>query len=156
MTKTLQQRQTFIDNKRARHEYFVLDSYESGIELKGTEVKSLRAGKANLTDAYARIKNGEVILVGLHISPYDHGNINNHDPLRTRKCLLHKREISKIKSSIEKDGFTLVPLKIYFNNSGKAKIELGICKGKQLHDKRESIKERDTKREMNRAMREKN
>lgn len=156
MAKTEETRQTFIDNRRARHEYYVLDSYEAGIELKGTEVKSLRAGKANLTDAYARIKNEEVVLIGLHISPYEHGNINNHDPLRTRKCLLHKREIFKIKSAIEKDGFTLVPMKIFFTVKGKAKVELGVCKGKQLHDKRESIKERDTQREMNRAMREKN
>ncbi len=156
MAKSEETRQTFIDNRRARHEYYVLDSYEAGIELKGTEVKSLRAGKANLTDAYARIKNEEVILIGLHISPYEHGNINNHDPLRTRKCLLHKREIFKIKSAIEKDGFTLVPMKIFFTVKGKAKVELGVCKGKQLHDKRESIKERDTQREMNRAMREKN
>lgn len=148
-------RQTFIENRRAFHEYHVIDTYEAGIELKGTEVKSLRGGKANLTDAYARIKDGEVILIGLHISPYDHGNINNHDPIRTRKCLLHKREILKIKSAIEKDGFTLIPLKIYFNEKGKAKMQLGICKGKQLHDKRESIKERETKRELDRAKREK-
>lgn len=152
---TTESRQTYIENRRAYHDYHVHETYEAGIELKGTEVKSLRAGKANLTDAYARIKNGEVLLIGLHISPYDFGNIYNHDPVRTRTCLLHKKEILKIKSAIEKDGFTLIPLKIYFTDKGKAKILLGICKGKQLHDKRQTMKERDTKRELDRARREK-
>lgn len=147
MTET---RQTFIDNRKARFEYTIHDSYEAGMVLTGTEVKSLRAGKANLTDAYARIKDEEIILIGLHISPFDQGSYNNHDPIRTRKCLLHKREIIKIKTSIEREGFTLIPLKIYFTQKGLAKIELGICKGKKTHDKRESIKERETKRELNR------
>ncbi|MBN8704706.1 MAG: SsrA-binding protein SmpB [Bacteroidetes bacterium] len=148
-------RPVHIDNRRARHEYSIEDTLEAGLVLQGTEVKSLRDGKANLSDAYARIINGEVFIIGMHVSIYEMGSYSNHDPLRSRKCLLHSKEITKIKSKIEKEGFTLVPLKIYFNSKGIAKVELGICKGKKLHDKRDDIKDREVKRELDRARREK-
>lgn len=138
-----------ISNRRARFEYEILDSYEAGIVLKGSEVKSLRAGKANLQDSYAVVKNGEVWLLNMHISPYEQANQFNHDPIRTRKLLLNKSEIAKLHAKTNEKGLTLVPLKLYFKH-GMAKIELGIAKGKQLHDKRESIKSRDVEREMRR------
>ncbi|MFA5832276.1 MAG: SsrA-binding protein SmpB [Bacteroidota bacterium] len=138
-----------ISNRRARFEYEILDSYEAGIVLKGSEVKSLRAGKANLQDSYALIKNGEVWLINMHISPYEQANQFNHDPIRTRKLLLNKSEIAKLNVKTNEKGLTLVPLKLYFKK-GNAKVQLGIAKGKKLHDKRESIKERDVEREMRR------
>lgn len=138
-----------ISNRRARFEYEILDSYEVGIVLKGSEVKSLRAGKANLQDSYALVKNGEVWLMNMHISPYEQANQFNHDPIRTRKLLLNKSEIAKLDTKTNEKGLTLVPLKLYFKK-GNAKVELGIAKGKKLHDKRESIKERDVEREMRR------
>jgi SsrA-binding protein len=138
-----------ISNRRARFEYEILDSYEAGIVLKGSEVKSLRASKANLQDSYAIVKNGEVWLLNMHINPYEQANQFNHEPLRTRKLLLNKSEIAKLHAGTNEKGLTLIPLKIYFKK-GIAKVQLGIAKGKKLHDKRESIKERDIEREMRR------
>jgi SsrA-binding protein len=148
MEKQREERVT-ISNRRARFEYEILDSYEAGIVLKGSEVKSLRAGKANLQDAYAIVKNSEVWLLNMHISPYEQANQFNHDPVRTRKLLLNKSEIAKLHTKTNEKGLTLIPLKLYFKK-GIAKVDLGIAKGKQLHDKRESIKERDVEREMRR------
>jgi SsrA-binding protein len=138
-----------ISNRRARFEYEIIDSYEAGIVLKGSEVKSLRAGKANFQDSYAIVKNGEVWLLSMHINPYEQANQFNHDPVRTRKLLLNKREIGKLQAQSNEQGLTLIPLKLYFKH-GIAKVELGVAKGKKLHDKRESIKERDMDREMRR------
>ena len=136
-----------INNRKAKFDYEIVDTIEAGIVLKGTEIKSIRLGNANLKDSYAVIKNNEVFLLGMHISIYKEGNIFNHDELRTRKLLLHKKEILKIKNKIELEGYTLVPIKLYFNKN-KAKILLGIAKGKKLYDKRESIKKRDIDREL--------
>jgi len=136
-----------IKNKKALFDYYIEDTYEAGIVLTGTEIKSIRDGKANLGDSYAIIKNGEVYLLNMHISHYDKGNIFNHNETRTRKLLLHKKEILKIKDKIEIKGYTLVPVKLYFNKN-RAKIMLGIGKGKKVFDKRETIKERDINREL--------
>jgi len=136
-----------INNRKAKFDYEIVDTIEAGIVLKGTEIKSIRLGNANLKDSYAVIKNNEVFLLGMHISIYKEGNIFNHDELRTRKLLLHKKEILKIKNKIELEGYTLVPIKLYFNKN-KDKILLGIAKGKKLYDKRESIKKRDIDREL--------
>ena len=136
-----------IKNKKALFDYYIEDTYEAGIVLTGTEIKSIRDGKANLGDSYAIIKNGEVYLLNMHISHYDKGNIFNHNETRTRKLLLHKKEILKIKDKIENKGYTLVPVKLYFNKN-RAKIMLGIGKGKKVFDKRETIKERDINREL--------
>lgn len=134
-----------ILNRKAHYDYFIKETYEAGIELQGTEIKSLRKGNANINDSYARIKNGEVYLTNMYIAKYEEGNIFNHDERRERKLLLHKREILKIDSEITTKRYTLIPLKIYLTR-GKAKVELGVCQGKKLYDKRESIKERDIKR----------
>ncbi len=139
-------------NKKAYHDYFIEETYEAGMILLGTEVKSLREGKANLKDSYAILKSGEVFLLGCHISPYSHGNIQNHDPLRTRKLLLHRKEIDRLTGKVSQRGYALIPLKIYFK-SGRAKIELGLAKGKREYEKREVIKEREAKREIERAKR---
>ena len=139
-----------ISNRKARFEYEILETFEAGIVLVGSEVKSLRQGKANLQDSYALVKNGEVWLLNMHINPYEQANQFNHDPLRTRKLLLNKSEIAKLQIKTNEKGLTLIPLKLYFTK-GIAKVELGIGKGKKLHDKRESIKERDVTREMQRA-----
>lgn len=135
-----------ILNRKARYDYAIEDSYEAGIVLTGTEIKSVREGKVNIKDSYAIIKNNEVYLLGSHISSYDEGNRFNHDETRTRKLLLHKKEILKLREKIEKEGYTLVPLKLYFAKN-KAKILLGVAKGKKNYNKKESIKERDIKRE---------
>ncbi|KKM10686.1 SsrA-binding protein [Clostridiales bacterium PH28_bin88] len=142
------------ENRKARHDYFIEETYEAGIALKGTEVKSLRAGKGNLRDSYARVENGEVMLYNMHISPYEQGNRFNHEPTRPRKLLLHKGEINRLLGKTREKGLTLVPLKVYFNSRGRAKLELGLAKGKKLHDKREDIAERDAKREIEKAFRE--
>ena len=134
-----------IVNRKASHDYFIKDTYECGIELKGTEIKSIRKGNANINDSYARVKNNEIYLTNMYIAKYEEGNIFNHDERRERKLLLHKNEIIKINNEVETKRLTLIPLKIYFKN-GKAKLELGVCQGKKLYDKRESIKERDLKR----------
>lgn len=136
-----------INNRKAYHDYFVLEEYEAGIVLTGTEIKSIRENGANIKDSYAIIKNGEAFLLNMHISKYEQGNIFNHDETRTRKLLLHKNQILKLKNKLELDGFTLVPLKLYFVN-GRAKIELGLCRGKKIYDKRESSKKRDIEREL--------
>lgn len=143
------------ENRKARHNYFIEETYVAGIALKGTEVKSLRAGHANLKDSYAGIEQGEVFLFNCHINPYSHGNIENHEPLRKRKLLLHKREIKKLIGKTQERGLSLVPLKIFFIR-GKAKIEIAVAKGKKLYDKRESIKKKTAEREVKRALREKN
>jgi SsrA-binding protein len=137
-------------NKKAWHNYFIEDKYEAGMVLLGTEVKSLREGRANLGDSYGKIKNGEIFLVDAHISPYSYANRFNHDPLRTRKLLLHKREIRRLIGKVQEKGFTLVPLRLYFSN-GKAKVELGLAKGKKLYDKRETLKRKTIEREMERG-----
>ena len=139
-----------IRNKKARHEYFILSTYEAGIALRGTEVKSIRDGRLNFKDSYARVNNGELWLIGLHISQYEKGNIHNHDPLRERKLLMHSREIERLRKSIDEKGLTFIPLSIYLKN-GKIKVELGLAKGKQLYDKRQDSASRDAKREMERA-----
>ena len=140
------------ENRKARHDYHIHETYEAGLVLTGTEVKSLRAGKANLKDSYARIDNGELMLHNMHISPYEQGNRFNHEPLRTRKLLMHRMEINKLIGKTKEKGFTLVPIKLYFTR-GKAKIELGLATGKKLYDKRQDIAERDAKREMDREFR---
>lgn len=141
------------ENRKARHDYHIHETYEAGIVLTGTEVKSLRGGKANLKDSYARIENAEVFLHNMHISPYEQGNRFNHEPLRTRKLLMHRFEINKLIGKVKEKGFALVPLKIYFTR-GKAKVELALATGKKLYDKRDDMLERDAKREIDRAFRE--
>lgn len=136
-----------ILNRKARYDYYIEDTYEAGIALSGTEIKSIRNGKAQLKDSYAIVKNDEVFVLNMHISKYEQGNIFNHDETRTRKLLLHKKEIYKIRDAISRDGYTLIPIKIYFKGN-KAKLELGIARGKHNYDKRETIKERDMKREI--------
>ena len=138
-------------NRKARHDYFIEDTYECGIALVGTEVKSIRKGALNLKDSYAQIKNGELFLIGMHISPYEQGNIFNHDPFRTRKLLAHAREIRKLGERSQAEGYSLVPLSVYFRD-GKVKVELAVAKGKKLYDKRASIAERDADRDMDRNM----
>jgi len=142
------------ENRKAFHDYFVLDRYEAGLSLVGTEVKSIRLGKANLKDSFVFIRDDEAFVRGLHISPYEQGNRFNQDPLRVRKLLLHKREIAKLSKESQQDSMTLIPLALYLNERGKIKMELAICKGKHLHDKRSSAAERDAKREMNRAIKD--
>ncbi|MGL5270563.1 MAG: SsrA-binding protein SmpB [Selenomonadaceae bacterium] len=141
------------ENRKARHDYFIHEVVEAGLVLTGTEVKSLRAGKANLKDSYAQIQNGEIFLQNMHISPYEQGNIFNHDPLRPRKLLLHKSEIIKLFSQTREKGYTLVPLKIYFVR-GKAKLELALVSGKKNYDKRQDLADKAAKRDMERAMKD--
>ena len=138
-------------NKKASHEYFILEKYECGIGLFGTEVKSIRLGKVNLTDAYASIDKGEVFIKGMNISPFEQGNIFNRDPLRPKKLLLHKKEILKLYGQLQTQGYSLIPLSVYFKGS-KVKVELGLCKGKKLYDKRADIAKRDARRDMDRAV----
>jgi SsrA-binding protein len=139
-------------NKRARHDYHILETWEAGLVLTGTEVKSLRNGKANLVDAYGIVKEGEVFLLNLHISPYEKGNIYNHEPTRTRKLLLHRREIKRMIGAVERQGLTIIPLEMYFRR-GVAKVVIGLAKGKKLHDKRADEKKRDDEREIAREFR---
>ena len=139
-------------NKRARHDYHILETWEAGIVLTGTEVKSLRDGKANLSDSYAIVSGGEIFLLNLHISPYEQGNQFNHDPTRTRKLLLHKKEIRRLIGAVERQGLTLIPLDLYFKR-GVAKVTLALGKGKKLHDKRAAERRREDEREMARAAR---
>ena len=141
------------ENRKARHDYFIHEAYETGIELQGTEVKSLRAGRANLKDSFATIENGKIFLENMHISPFEQGNIFNHDPLRKRKLLMHKAEIAKLFGETRQKGFTLVPLKIYFKH-GRAKVELALASGKHTYDKREDLKKKADKREMERALKD--
>lgn len=146
-----QGRRVVANNRKAFHDYFIEDRYEAGIELSGTEVKSIRQGKLNLKDSFCHVKNGELFLYGMHISPYEKGNIFNKDPLRTRKLLMHKREILKLSAKIQQDGYSLIPLSVYFKNA-KVKVELGLARGKKLYDKRAAAAERDAKRDMDRVM----
>lgn len=148
-----EQIKNIAQNKKARHEYFVEESYEAGIELVGTEVKSLRAGGVNLKDSWCEIKSGEILVRQMHISPYEHGNIFNRDPLRPRKLLMHKREITRLASELATKGLTLIPLSVYFKGS-RVKIQIGLCRGKKLYDKREDAAKRDAKRDIDRALKE--
>ena len=143
------------NNKKAFHEYFIEEKFEAGMVLTGTEVKSLRMGKANLNDSFAMVKNGEAFLHNLHISPYDFGNRQNHDPDRMRKLLLHKKEINKLFGSVREQGYSLVPLRLYFKN-GLVKVEMGLAKGKKLYDKREDLKKKDHKHEIAQALKGRN
>jgi SsrA-binding protein len=155
MTKTKDDpNKVVVTNRKAYHDYFIEEKFEAGIVLQGTEVKSLREGKVNLQDSYASVREAEVFLHHCHISPYSHGNIMNHNPIRVRKLLLHKKEINKLLGKTQQKGLTLVPLRIYFSERGLAKVELGLAKGKKQHDRRESIKTREAGREVERAMKE--
>lgn len=142
-----------IKNRKARFNYELLDQYEAGLALQGTEIKSLRAGKASLGEAYCYIHEGEAFVKNMHIAEYSHGNIQNHAPLRERKLLLHRRELKKLAEELEKGALTLVPLKLYINERGIAKMQIALAKGKKMHDKRQSLKEKDLKREVDRALR---
>ncbi len=144
---------TVAQNKKAYHDYFVIEVMEAGIELFGTEVKSIRQGKLNLKDAWCNITNGELFLNGMHVSPYEHGNIFNRDPLRVRRLLMHKREIIRLKAEVKQQGLALIPLSVYFLK-GKAKIKIGLCKGKKLYDKREVAANRDAARHIERSLKE--
>ena len=146
---------TVAQNRKAFHEYFVEERFEAGISLAGTEVKSIRQGKLNLKDSYCAVKDGELFVRGMHISPYEQGNIFNKDPMRDRRLLMHKREIMRLYGRVKQDGMALIPLSVYFSGP-RVKVELGLCKGKKLHDKRDAAAERDAKRVIDRALKEKN
>ena len=146
---------TVAQNRKAFHEYFVEERFEAGISLAGTEVKSIRQGKLNLKDSYCAVKNGEMFVRGMHISPYEQGNIFNKDPMRDRRLLMHKREIMRLYGRVKQDGMALIPLSVYFSGP-RVKVEIGLCKGKKLHDKRDAAAERDAKRVIDRALKEKN
>lgn len=141
-------------NRKARHEYFIEDTIEAGIVLKGTEVKSIRAGRINVKESYAIVENGEIFIYNMHISPYEQGNIHNVDPIRKRKLLLHKREIKRLEAQVMQKGYTLIPLTVYINEDGLVKIELALGKGKKLYDKREDIAKRDAIRKIERQVKE--
>lgn len=145
-------RKIVASNKKARHDYFIENTYEAGIVLTGTEIKSVRQGKVNLKESYAKVEDGEIFVYSMNISPYDHGNIYNVDPMRPRKLLLNRREIAKINSALMQQGLTLIPLSMYINEKGLAKLEIGVSKGKKLYDKRESIAKRDSDRNIDRLM----
>ncbi len=153
MAKEKNENRTLAQNKKAYHDYFIDETFEAGISLFGTEVKSVREGKLNLKDSYVSVKTGEAYIMGMHISPYEKGNIFNKDPLRTRKLLLHRREINKLIGLVQQDGYTLIPLKVYFKGS-YVKILLGVCRGKKDYDKRAAIAEKESKRRIDRAMKE--
>ena len=144
---------TVAQNKKAYHDYFVLEEYEAGIELFGTEIKSIRQGKLNLKDSWCNIVEGELFVNGMHISPYDQGNIFNRDPLRVRKLLMHKKEINRLLGTVKQDGLSLIPLSVYFKK-GRAKVKVGLCKGKKLYDKRDVAAKKDAARNIERAMKE--
>ena len=149
----MQEKKLVANNKKARHDFFIEDTYEAGIVLTGTEIKSVRMGKVNIKESYAKVRNGEVFILGMHISPYEQGNIFNVDPLRERKLLLNRREINKIEVATTVKGKTLVPLKVYINENGLAKMEIGIAQGKKNYDKRADIAKRDADRRMQKAIR---
>ncbi len=146
---------TIAENRKARHEYFIIESFEAGIELFGTEVKSIRAGGVNLKDSWISIDAGEAFIKNMHISPYEKGNIFNRDPYRVRKLLLHKKEIMKLLGQVKQGGYTLIPISLYFKDS-RVKVQVGLCKGKKLHDKRDDMAKRDAGREIERAIKERN
>ena len=154
--KTFDKHKSVAENRKARFEYHIEETFEAGIALTGTEVKSLRFGEGSIAESYAEIKNGECWLVNSNVPEFSHGNRYNHEPKRPRKLLLHEREISRLQGAVERKGMTLVPLSVYFNSRGRAKVELALAKGKQAHDKRASMKERDWKRDQARIMREHN
>ncbi len=147
---------TVSQNRKARHDYFIEDSFETGIVLKGTEVKSIRQGKASIKEAYAELKNGEVHIIGMHVSPYEHGNIYNVEPLRKRKLLLHKKEILKLERKLKQDSITLIPLALYINDRGLVKVNLAVCKGKRKYDKRDAIQKRDSDMRIKREIKNRN
>ena len=145
-----------VQNRKARFDYHILETYEAGLALEGTEVKSLRAGKVNLKDSFVRItKKGELVVMNMHISPYDFGNYNNHDPLRTRRLLMHRREIDRLLGKVKEKGYSLIPLQLYFKR-GFVKMELALCTGKKIYDKRRDMADKDAKREMQRVLKERN
>ena len=146
---------TISENRKVRHEYFILECYETGIELVGTEVKSIRQGGVNLKDSWCSIDNGELFVKGMHISPYEHGNIFNRDPMRVRKLLIHKKEIMKLLGQVKQEGLSLIPVSLYFKGS-MVKMQVGLCKGKKLHDKRDDLAERVAQRDIERAIKERN
>lgn len=146
---------TIAQNKKARHDYFIEESFEAGIELCGTEVKSLRQGRVNLKDTWCSVVDGEIFVNGMHISPYEQGNIFNRDPSRVRRLLMHKREIMRLFGLVKQDGFALIPVSLYFKGS-RVKMQVGLCKGKKLYDKRADVAQKDAKRQMERAMKEQN
>ncbi len=152
MAKT--EKKIIANNKKARHDYFLEECYEAGIELHGTEVKSLRMGKCSIKEAFIRIENGEVFVYGMHVSPYEKGNIFNKDPLRVKKLLMHKYEINKLAGKVAEKGYTLVPLQVYFRD-GKVKVEVGLARGKKLYDKRQDIAKKDQRREAEREFKQK-
>lgn len=147
------ERKLVANNKKARHDFFIEDVYETGLVLTGTEIKSVRAGKVSIKESFAKIKNGEIFVYGMNIAPYEQGNIFNVEPLRERKLLLHKREIMKLNEQVREKGLTLVPLTVYINEDGRAKLELAVARGKKLYDKREDIAKKDAQRNMQRAQR---
>lgn len=153
MSEKKSDRKTIAENRKARHDFFVIENYEAGIELFGTEVKSVRAGTVNLKDSYCEIDKGEIFALGIHISPYDQGNIFNKDPQRPKKLLMHKKEIMKLAGHVSREGYTIVPLALYFKGS-RVKMDLGLCKGKKLYDKRDDIAKRDAARDIERHMKD--
>lgn len=155
MAKEKEPQKLIANNKKAYHEYFIEETYEAGISLHGTEVKSMRMGKCSIKESFIRIEDGEIFVYGMHVSPYEKGNIFNKDPLRVKKLLLHKYEINKLAGKVAEKGYTLVPLQVYFKN-GKVKTQIGLARGKKLHDKRESIAKKDQRREMERDFKVRN
>ncbi|MDE6641942.1 MAG: SsrA-binding protein SmpB [Acetatifactor sp.] len=155
MAKQKEERKLVANNKKAYHDYFIDETYEAGVALHGTEVKSLRMGKCSIKESFIRIENGEVFVYGMHVSPYEKGNIFNKDPLRVKKLLLHKYEINKLAGRVAEKGYTLVPLQVYFKE-GKVKVEIGLARGKKLYDKREDIAKKDARREMEREFKDQN
>lgn len=146
---------TVAENRKARHDYFILESFEAGIELVGTEVKSIRKGGVNLKDSYIYVEDGEAVIRGMHISPYDHGNVFNKDPMRVRRLLLHKRQINSLYGKIRTEGLTLIPISVYFKGS-RVKVQVGLCKGKKLYDKRDDMAAKSAKRDIERALKSNN
>lgn len=155
MAKQKEERKLVANNKKAYHDYFIDETYETGVALHGTEVKSMRMGKCSIKESFIRIENGEVFVYGMHVSPYEKGNIFNKDPLRVKKLLLHKYEINKLAGRVAEKGYTLVPLQVYFRE-GKVKVEIGLARGKKLYDKREDIAKKDARREIEREFKDKN
>ena len=151
MAKEKEPQKLIANNKKAYHEYFIDETYEAGIALHGTEVKSMRMGKCSIKESFIRIENGEVFVYGMHVSPYEKGNIFNKDPRRPRRLLMHKREINRLQAYVQRDGYALVPLSVYFKNA-RVKVEVGLCKGKKNYDKRDAMARRDAKRDMDRAV----
>lgn len=155
MAKQKEERKLVANNKKAYHDYFIDETYEAGVALHGTEVKSLRMGKCSVKESFVRIEDGEVFVYGMHVSPYEKGNIFNKDPLRVKKLLLHRHEINRLAGRVAEKGYTLVPLQVYFKE-GKVKVEIGLARGKKLYDKREDLAKKDARREMEREFKDNN